>query len=64
MVMTANEPTVEVATYAAKVRARLADLPAAEAEVLLEDLEQHLAEVAAEGEGSLGFCAPISSCSS
>jgi HAAS domain-containing protein len=53
MVMTANEQTVEVTTYATKVRARLADLPATEADVLLEDLEQHLAEVAAEGEGSL-----------
>lgn len=51
--MSANEHADDVAAYAATVRTQLADLPAPEAEVLLEDLEQHLAEVAAEGEGSL-----------
>jgi HAAS domain-containing protein len=51
--MAGNERADDVTTYAATVRAQLADLPAAEREVLLEDLEQHLAEVAAEGEGSL-----------
>ena len=39
----------EVREYAAAVRAALADVPAD----LLDDLEEHLAEVAADGEGSL-----------
>ena len=43
----------DVAGYAAKVRAALADLPAADMDALLEDLEQHLSEVMSEGEGSL-----------
>lgn len=43
----------EIAAYAAAVRSALTDLPASEADVLLEDLEDHLAEVGAEGEGSL-----------
>lgn len=43
----------DVADYAARVRAALADLPAADMDALLEDLELHLAEVKAEGEGSL-----------
>ena len=51
--MSANQQADDVTAYAAKLRAQLADLPSAEADVLLEDLEQHLAEVAAEGEGSL-----------
>ena len=51
--MASNERADDVTTYAATVRAQLADLPAAERDMLLEDLEQHLAEVAAEGEGSL-----------
>jgi uncharacterized membrane protein len=51
--MASNEHGDDVTTYAATVRAQLADLPAMERDVLLEDLEQHLAEVAAEGEGSL-----------
>ena len=51
--MSANEQAQDVAAYAARVRAQLADLPATEMDVLVEDLEQHLAEVAAEGEGSL-----------
>src|SRR6266853_1708174 len=51
--MASNEHADDVTTYAAIVRAQLADLPAMERDALLEDLEQHLAEVAAEGEGSL-----------
>ena len=51
--MSANEQADDVTSYAAEVRAQLADLPAVEADVLLEDLEQHLAEVAAEGDGTL-----------
>ncbi|WP_194926834.1 HAAS signaling domain-containing protein, partial [Catenulispora pinisilvae] len=43
----------EVAGYAAEVRAQFADLPAAESAELLEDLEDHLREVAAEGAGTL-----------
>ncbi len=51
--MASNEHADDVTTYAAIVRAQLADLPAMERDALLEDLEQHLAEVAADGEGSL-----------
>jgi uncharacterized membrane protein len=40
----------QVATYAAEVRAELSDLPGDERDALLEDLEDHLAEVAAESE--------------
>jgi hypothetical protein len=43
----------EVARYASAVRAAFADLPAAERELLLEDLEDHLQEVAAEAGGPL-----------
>ena len=43
----------DVASYAAAVRSALAHLPAAEREILLEDLENHLAEVASESELSL-----------
>jgi hypothetical protein len=43
----------EVASYAAAVRAAFADLEPDAREELLEDLEDHLREVAAEGEGSL-----------
>jgi hypothetical protein len=43
----------DVARYATAVRDAFADLPAPERELLLEDLEDHLAEVAAEGEGPL-----------
>jgi hypothetical protein len=43
----------DVARYATAVRAAFADLPAPERELLLEDLEDHLAEVAAEGDGPL-----------
>ena len=51
--MASNEHADDVTIYAAIVRAQLADLPPMERDVLLEDLGQHLAEVAAEGEGSL-----------
>ncbi|MEY9864081.1 hypothetical protein ABH935_009735 [Catenulispora sp. GAS73] len=43
----------EVAGYAAEVRAQFADLPADESADLLEDLEDHLREVAAEDAGTL-----------
>jgi hypothetical protein len=43
----------DVARYATAVRAAFADLPAPERELLLEDLEDHLAEVAAEDDGPL-----------
>jgi hypothetical protein len=51
--MANNANTDDVTDYAATVRAQLADLPPTERDALLEDLEQHLAEVAAEGDGSL-----------
>lgn len=41
--------TTDVDAYAAGVREALADLPAADRDDLLADLEDHLAEVAAEG---------------
>jgi hypothetical protein len=43
----------EVARYATAVRAAFGDLPGPERELLLEDLEDHLAEVAAEAGGPL-----------
>jgi hypothetical protein len=43
----------EVEEYAAAVRAELADVPADRSEELLDDLEDHLAEVAAEDDASL-----------
>jgi hypothetical protein len=43
----------EVAGYAAEVRAQFADLSDAESAELLEDLEDHLSEVAAEDAGTL-----------
>jgi hypothetical protein len=43
----------EVEAYVAEVRAALADLGPAVREELLEDLTEHLAEVAAEGDGPL-----------
>ena len=41
--------TADVEAYAARVRSALAGLPAADRDDLLADLEDHLAEVAAEG---------------
>jgi len=51
--MASNDPADDVATYASSVRAALSDLPPAQAEVLLEDLEDHLREVASEAGGPL-----------
>jgi hypothetical protein len=51
--MTSNDLASDVATYAASVRAALSDLPSGQAEVLLEDLEDHLREIAAEAGGPL-----------
>jgi hypothetical protein len=52
-VMASNDQASDVATYAASVRAALSDLPPDQAEILLEDLEDHLREVATEAGGSL-----------
>src|SRR6267143_3544062 len=52
-VMASNDPASDVATYAASVRAALSDLPSDQAAVLLEDLEDHLLEIAAEAGGPL-----------
>nr|WP_306416123.1 hypothetical protein [Micromonospora okii] len=43
----------EIADYTARVRAALADLPPTVRDELTEDLPEHLAEVAAEGDGPL-----------
>ncbi|WP_422773286.1 HAAS signaling domain-containing protein [Plantactinospora sp. WMMC1484] len=43
----------EIARYVGQVREALADLPPSVRDELLEDLPEHLAEVAAEGEGPL-----------
>jgi hypothetical protein len=43
-----SKPIDDVAGYAAEVRAALAHLPEPEREILLEDLESHLEEVASE----------------
>lgn len=43
------EPDVEVRAYARQVRAALVDVPAERLAELLDDLEEHLVEVAAEG---------------
>ena len=51
--MGSSNPSGDVSIYATAVRAALASLPASQRDVLLEDLDEHLAEVAAEGEGSL-----------
>jgi hypothetical protein len=45
--------TDEVAGYAAEVRAALAGIPAAERDELLDDLDDHLLEVAAESDSPL-----------
>jgi hypothetical protein len=45
--------TAEIARYATAVRAACADLPGPDRELLLEDLEDHLQEVAAEAGGPL-----------
>src|SRR5437879_3904027 len=46
--MDPDDRSSDAAAYAAAVRAALADLPPTEAQALLEDLDDHLAEVAAE----------------
>lgn len=51
--MTNNDQARDVATFAASVRAALSDLPSGQADVLLEDLEDHLREIAAEAGGPL-----------
>jgi hypothetical protein len=51
--MASNDQASDVAAYAASVRAALSDLPPDQAEVLLEDLEDHLREIAAEAGGPL-----------
>jgi hypothetical protein len=51
--MASNDQANDVATYAASVRAALSDLPPDQAEVLLEDLEDHLREVTTEAGGPL-----------
>jgi hypothetical protein len=51
--MASNDPADDVATYASSVRAALSDLQPDQAEVLLEDLEDHLREVASEAGGPL-----------
>jgi hypothetical protein len=51
--MASNDQAIDVAAFAASVRATLSDLPSDQAEVLLEDLEDHLREIAAEADGPL-----------
>lgn len=48
-----TEVSPEIQRYVAQVRVALADLPPALRDELLEDLPEHLAEVAAEGSGPL-----------
>lgn len=52
---TGTAQQAEVAEYAAAVRAALADVPAERSEELLDDLEEHLAEVAADDDAPLVF---------
>ena len=51
--MTVTTASTEVRDYLAAVSRELADLPADERDDLLEDLDSHLHEVIAEGEGTL-----------
>ena len=51
--MASNDQADDVASYASSVRAALSDLAPDQAEVLLEDLEDHLREVASEEGGPL-----------
>lgn len=51
--MSTTAVDVQVQSYLAALRAALKDLPNEEREDLVEDLEQHLAEVLADGDGSL-----------
>jgi HAAS domain-containing protein len=51
--MSATVADAQVRTYLDGVKAHLDDLPDADRDELLEDLEEHLLEVAAEGDGTL-----------
>ena len=51
--MASNDPADDVAAYASAIRAALSDLTPEQTEVLLEDLEDHLREVASEAGGPL-----------
>jgi hypothetical protein len=51
--MASNDQSSDVATYAASVRTALSDLPSDQGDILLEDLEDHLREIAAEAGGPL-----------
>ncbi|HKV30494.1 MAG TPA: hypothetical protein VJT14_05710 [Candidatus Dormibacteraeota bacterium] len=51
--MASSDPANDVATYASSVRAALSDLPRDQADVLLEELEDHLREVASVEGGPL-----------
>src|SRR5207237_9800114 len=51
--MASNDQADDVATYAASVRAALSNLPTDHTDVLLEDLDDDVREVAAEAEGPL-----------
>lgn len=51
--MTSTQTDPEVTAYARQVREALADVPSARLEELLEDLEEHLVEVASETPGPL-----------
>jgi hypothetical protein len=50
---TGTDRRAEIDAYAAAVRGALADVPEEQAETLLEDLEEHLAEVAADDDAPL-----------
>ena len=51
--MSTETMSADVRDYLAAVMRELADLPPAERDDLLDDLDDHLHEVLAEGEGSL-----------
>jgi len=51
--MASNDQADDVATYAASVRAALSNLPTDQSEALLEELEDHLREIAADAGGPL-----------
>src|SRR3984893_2896075 len=51
--MASNDQANDVANYASSVRAALSDPPPDQAEMLLEDLEDHLREVVSEAGGPL-----------
>ncbi|MDQ6885363.1 MAG: hypothetical protein M3077_14185 [Candidatus Dormibacteraeota bacterium] len=51
--MTTDTRAADVAAYAAEVRAALGDMPEEERVALVEDLDDHLTEIAVEADGSL-----------